>query len=959
MEKDSKKKTLVGKILKWILAILVFLLASMFAIPSLFNDFISNEIKKGINANLDTELEFKDSEISFFNHFPSLTFSFQDVNLASSEPFKSTSLIKAEEIGFGINVFKLIFSDKVEIKETYISDCNITLIKDKFGRYNYDVYKNADTTTVAQDTSASGLHLKLRRLKIENASVHYQDDDLGITIVSEGLNYNGKGGLDNGKLKLGSKLDIDNVDVVFDHIDYLSGKQLKARSFTIYDTENLSIELDKNTISLNDLDVNFEGKLDVFDDGVAYDILFNTENGTMEALVSALPPKYAEWSKSVSLNGDLDAQLHLAGFSGTVPEASRINQTDLDVAVSDGTIKHKDAAQTIEALNLKFKGRLKNDWIDLQLDNLNFSLNNEKTTGQLHAEGFIDSLYVKSTIVSKINLDILNETLQLPDLNFKGVLTTNINVDGIYQPHNSKLPKTKGFFKLTDGSLQTSGHPEPIKNITLDAVAENPGDTYETSSLVINAFNFSFLDNPFTSSGSFKNFYNLDYSIIGKGDIDFTTLNQVVELPFLIKSGQLRADVNLKGNINQPQTQNTNSGTLALNGIEIETNLLQQPVFIKQGTFTFLNDKMAFSNLAVRHQTSAVELDGYFQNYLNYALYDTGVLRGDLKLKSPKIDITEFFPKEDQLTQQTDSINNTAQVANVVSGVMQVPKDLDLVLNIAIDSLLYNSLTISALKGHLGIKNQGLFLKNSTLNMVDGTAKLDGFYQPKSMTSALFSMAINAQKLNIEKGYNSIALFKELAPAAAQASGIVSVDYKLSGTLDAHMLPILPTLAGKGTLKVHDVKFDGYKLLGKVSEKSGFEALNDPKISEITINSTVSNNVLELERFKFKVRPFKLRVEGQTTLDGELSLKMRIGLPPLGLLGIPVVISGNSENFDVKLGKKSKDLETETTNEATATQEELERLSHQKDAIRTERSTHEIDKMQKDIKSIKSDSLKK
>tara|TARA_R110000796_G_scaffold204969_4_gene321024 strand:- start:165 stop:896 length:732 start_codon:yes stop_codon:yes gene_type:complete len=243
--------------------------------------------------------------------------------------------------------------------------------------------------------------------------------------------------------------------------------------------------------------------------------------------------------------------------------------------------------------------------------------------------------------------------------------------------------------------------------------------------------------------------------------------------------------------------------------------------------------------------------------------------------------------------------------------------------------------------------------------MVDGTAKLDGFYQPKSMTSALFSMAINAQKLNIEKGYNSIALFKELAPAAAQASGIVSVDYKLSGTLDAHMLPILPTLAGKGTLKVHDVKFDGYKLLGKVSEKSGFEALNDPKISEITINSTVSNNVLELERFKFKVRPFKLRVEGQTTLDGELSLKMRIGLPPLGLLGIPVVISGNSENFDVKLGKKSKDLETETTNEATATQEELERLSHQKDAIRTERSTHEIDKMQKDIKSIKSDSLKK
>lgn len=34
---------------------------------------------------------------------------------------------------------------------------------------------------------------------------------------------------------------------------------------------------------------------------------------------------------------------------------------------------------------------------------------------------------------------------------------------------------------------------------------------------------------------------------------------------------------------------------------------------------------------------------------------------------------------------------------------------------------------------------------------------------------------------------------------------------------------------------------------------------------------------------------------------------MRLGLPPLGIIGIPMVITGNKEK--VKIGKKTEDLE--------------------------------------------------
>jgi AsmA protein len=36
---------------------------------------------------------------------------------------------------------------------------------------------------------------------------------------------------------------------------------------------------------------------------------------------------------------------------------------------------------------------------------------------------------------------------------------------------------------------------------------------------------------------------------------------------------------------------------------------------------------------------------------------------------------------------------------------------------------------------------------------------------------------------------------------------------------------------------------------------------------------------------------------------------MRLGLPPLGIIGIPLAETGTQENPKVKLGKKSKEIE--------------------------------------------------
>jgi AsmA protein len=121
------------------------------------------------------------------------------------------------------------------------------------------------------------------------------------------------------------------------------------------------------------------------------------------------------------------------------------------------------------------------------------------------------------------------------------------------------------------------------------------------------------------------------------------------------------------------------------------------------------------------------------------------------------------------------------------------------------------------------------------------------------------------------------------------------------------MYPVYPSIKGQGTLSVKNVKFHGWKLFNSVSRESGKTELKDPDLSKIDIKSSIKNNLITIERTKFKTGGFRIRFEGQTSFDNKVNFKMRIGLPPLGIIGIPVRITGNSDNPKVKMSNTDSD----------------------------------------------------
>ena len=74
-------KKIVVKSLKIFGITIAVLLLTMFLFPIIFPGKIEKEIKNFANENLKGELNFKEANLSFFNHFPSLTLSLEGFSL--------------------------------------------------------------------------------------------------------------------------------------------------------------------------------------------------------------------------------------------------------------------------------------------------------------------------------------------------------------------------------------------------------------------------------------------------------------------------------------------------------------------------------------------------------------------------------------------------------------------------------------------------------------------------------------------------------------------------------------------------------------------------------------------------------------------------------------------------------------------------------------------------------------
>ncbi|HEY6144547.1 MAG TPA: AsmA-like C-terminal region-containing protein [Flavobacterium sp.] len=907
-----KVKSVLIKTIKYLGIGLAVILSLMFLTPIVFSDKLKEEIKKTANKKLAGEMNYSNVNVSFFKHFPSLTLTLDGFKLNGSAPYQKERLIDAKEVSFGINVSSLVFGESIKIDEIYLSNSTINVKVNKDGLANYNVYIT-EKKAKKGDEESSGI--KLAHIEIIDCRLIYDDQSTQVHLDAYGFNYLGNGDLSQDIFDLYSKAKIEKLNVLYENEEYLMNKKIDADLITKINVNSLSFIFEQNNLMINQLPVDFKGKFDFLEDGYNMNLVVKSANGNLQDLFTAFPPKYITWLKKTELKGKTDLLLTI---KGKYIESKHIApDLNLDLKVKDGFINYDKSAFPVSNLNLDLSTSLPSlnpDLLIVNAKNVSLNVNEDYIKSKFYLKGMktpeIDALFN-----AKIDLEKLNNALGIPDFELKGMLVGEGKAKGKYDQKKGVFPVTDANVNLTNGYIKTKYYPNPIINISILTTIQNQKGTFSDLKVILKPAEFTFEGKPVFVEANLANFDDLTYDIKAKGALDVGRIYKVFSQKGLDVDGFVKADVVLKGKQSDAEKGNYsklhNKGTLEIRNILVTTEYLPKKILIKEGIFKINQDKMYFNNFSAAYGQSDFRMNGYLQNVFNFITSDTSVLRGSFTLNSTYINADEFMSKTETSTTTTANTSNSEAnpTTTEVTGVILIPSTLDLQFLANVQKVNFNELTLKQAKGSLEMKNGVLTMQDTGFNLIGCTVNMNAKYHGITAQKAQFEYEIKASDFDIKRAYNEIAIFREMASAAENAQGIVSLDYKLKGRLNANMEPVYPSLVGNGVVSVKDIKVHGMKMFSVVAKKTGKDEMKNPELSKVEIKSSVKNNIITMERFKFKFAGFRPRIEGTTSLDGKLNIKMRLGLPPLGIIGIPMVITGNKDNPKVKLGRKSADLE--------------------------------------------------
>ena len=626
------------------------------------------------------------------------------------------------------------------------------------------------------------------------------------------------------------------------------------------------------------------------------------------------------------LKGRLSLQLQAEGqYATRIEHTTTIRTTKTDTIIT--SIPHFSLLSSLKNGFLKFPSRPQavrdisfdlvagcpdNDYrhTTLKLENFNANVLTSYIKGFFRLDNAAN-LTIDGGLETVFHLADIKKVYPLDSMDLAGDLSVHLHTKGSYQPARHQFPVTQADLSLQNGSVQTKYYPHPLEKIQVAARIISNSGSLKDLDVTLTPMSFLFEGQPFTLKADLKDFTDLDYTIASNGTLDLGRILKVFALKDYDITGLIETRLSLRGRQSDATSGHYdrlfNAGTLKVKDLRVRSELFPLPFHVYTGDFHFHQDKMSFDAFDASYGKSRFTLNGWLADVIGYMSHKGQPLKGSFDLKSDYILLDQLMA----FAGPTPAPSATQQ-----TGVILVPADLDVSFHAAVKKVEYNGLNIDSFKGGVSIDSGSIRLDTTAFILAGAPVEMNASYKSLAPQRAQFDYHLQAKNFDVQRAYREVKLFRDMAASAAKAQGIISLDYKLSGKLDGNMHPVFPSLKGGGTLAISKVKVKGLRLFGAVSKETNKD-VNDPDLSKVEIKTTIANNLITIERTRMKISVFKLRLEGQTSFDGRLNLHCRVGLPPFGVIGIPVSVTGTQDNPKVKARRGTDKDELEETTDTS------------------------------------------
>ncbi|MCC6583068.1 MAG: AsmA family protein [Chitinophagales bacterium] len=462
---------------------------------------------------------------------------------------------------------------------------------------------------------------------------------------------------------------------------------------------------------------------------------------------------------------------------------------------------------------------------------------------------------------------------------FKDIVASGIlKLDGMAKGtlEGDSYPAFALNLKVDNGKFQYPKLPTAVTDVFIDAHINNPGGSLDKTLINVPDLRLRLANEPIVAKLKVATPIsdpNVDLS--AKGKINLADVQKFYPLEGVQKlTGNANVDLTVKAkksDVDAKRYQNIQAaGNISANGIEYASKEVPKPVSVSNLLLNFTPQYVDVPQCIAKIGNSDFDIKGKLENVIGYVLSKDAVITGNVNIVSNKIDANEFLP---------DSSSASKSKAQQAKEVVRVPKNIDFTGIATVGELVYDKLNIKNLNGKINLKDEQLNLNNLTANLLGGSATVSGFYNTKTDIPT-GNLAYNIQNFDVQEVYKFVGTMQKAAPIMKYVNGTFGSNMNMQMAILPDLSPDLKTLNGTAGFKMPLANIKGVPALQKIVEQTKLKQLENLRIENLDIKTTVANGRILVAPFETKVNNLKMVVSGsQGIADQSMDYTVAIDVP--------------------------------------------------------------------------------
>lgn len=494
-------------------------------------------------------------------------------------------------------------------------------------------------------------------------------------------------------------------------------------------------------------------------------------------------------------------------------------------------------------------------------------------------------------------------TADFKDVKTSGTAKLEAYIKGLM--HGDSYPAFDVKIIVNDAMFQYPSLPKAVNNINVDMAINSKGGSLDNMIIDISKFNFNLGGNPFSGSLNVSTpMSDPNLKAQANGTIDLGMIKDVYPLEKgTALNGKMTANLNVAARmsaIEKEQYENVSAaGSLKLSNMIYKSQDMQD-VLINDAGLEFSPRYVNLSSLNLKIGKNDLSATGRLENFIAYALKDQ-TLKGQLNIKSNYLNANDFISSETAGTEETAS-SSTEDII--------IPKNIDFVLNAALNQIVYGKMNITNMVGNMTVKNGVLALNNVGANALGGSCKVSGTYDTSEPKTPKVNFDLALSKVSFAETFKSVESVQKFAPIFEKLGGTYSMNFKFNTSLGETIMQTLASLTGSGALQTNDVKIEGVEALTALSSSLKTDALKSFSTKDLNLPFTISNGKLNTKPFNVNFgNGGVMKLEGATGLDQSIDYKGTVTLPKSlanhYVSSVPITIGGTFTSPKIGIDTKA------------------------------------------------------